>query len=115
MSATTDIRRALAAAVAEIAPDAVVLSAGQRYEEPKRQFSLRIVAGPPTASAAIERLDAMLDDDGDLSVKAALEQFAMTDRVINSLWVARNSGHRLFPGPSPAEPLLGAEWLVDVL
>jgi hypothetical protein len=114
VSATTDIRRALAAAVAEIAPNAVVLSAGQRYDEPKRQFSLRIVCGSPTDEAAIERLDAMLDDAGDLSVKAALER-ADTAGAFSSLWVARNSGHRLFPGPSPAEPLLGAEWLVDVL
>jgi hypothetical protein len=114
VSATTDIRRALAAAVDEIAPDAVVFSAGQRYDEPKRAFSLRATVGSPTDEAAIERLDQMLDDDGDLSVKAALER-AAGGVAFSSLWVARNSGHRLFPGPSPAEPLLGAEWLIDVL
>lgn len=114
MSATTDIRRALAAAVAAIAPDAVALSAGQRYDDPKRQFALRITVGSPTDEAVIERLDAMLDDDGDLSVKAALER-ADGAGAFSSLWVARNGGHRLFPGPTPGEPLLGAEWLIDVL
>lgn len=114
MSATTDIRRALAAAVAYIAPDAVVMAAGKSYDDPKQRFALRIVAGSPTDEAAIERLDGMLDDDGDLSVKAALEQ-ADPQGAFGGLWVARNSGHRLFPGPSPAEPLLGAEWLIDVL
>ncbi len=114
MSATTDIRRALAAAVADIAPQAVVLAGEKRYDDPKRKFALRITVGSPTDEEAVGRLDQMLDDDGELSIKAALE-LADPQGAFSSLWVARNSGHRLFPGPSPAEPLLGAEWTVHVL
>jgi hypothetical protein len=112
VSATTEVRHALAAAVAEIAP-AVVIAAGKKYDEPKRQFALRIVVGDPSDETVIEQLDEMLDDEGPRSVKATLDA-ANFGGAINSLWVARNSGHRLFPAPGAA-PVLGAEWLVDVL
>jgi hypothetical protein len=112
VSRTTDIRRALVAAVAAIAPQAEAFSAGAKYAEGVESFALRIPLGDPEDEATIERLDAMLDDDGELSIRAALDADPTLGGAVNSLFVARHSGHRIFP--TPAGPVLGAEWLVDV-
>jgi hypothetical protein len=112
MSRTTDIRCALAAAVEEIAPEARAFSAGSKYAEGTETFALRVLVGDPEDEATIERLDAMLDDDGELSIRAALDADPTLGGAVASLFVARHSGHRIFP--TPAGPVLGAEWSVDV-
>lgn len=112
MSRTTEIRKALEAAVAAIAPDARAMSAGTKYDEGKEQFTLRVLVGDPEDESLVEALDEMLDDEGPRSIKAALERDIELGGAVNSLWVARHGGHRLYPlGQSP---VLGAEWLIDV-
>jgi hypothetical protein len=110
-SRTTEIRHALAAAVAEIAPDARAFSAGVKYDGGgEQEFALRVLVGDPDDEATLERLDAMLDDQGEQSIKATLEKATFPF----SLFVARHRGHQLFPIPGCGS-VLGAEWLVRVL
>src|ERR1700744_809691 len=111
MGRTTDIRHALVAAISEVAPDARAFSGGAKYDGSDRaQFVVRVLVGDPEDEATVERLDEMLDETGDRSIKALLS--AATDPVIGALRVVRHSGHRLFPVPGGGI-VLGAEWTVD--
>ena len=112
MSRTRDIREALQAAVATIAPTSMALSAGMKYADGAESFALRVLVGDPEDAAVMEKVDEMLDNDGALSIKAALEADPFLDGAVNSLYVARHSGHRLFQ--TPAGQVLGAEWVIDV-
>lgn len=112
MSRTTEIRQALEAAVAEITTDARAMSAGTKYDEGVEQFSLRVLLGDPEDSELVERLDEMLDNEGERSIRVALEDDPDLGGALNSLYVVRHSGHRLYPVGQSL--VLGAEWLINV-
>jgi hypothetical protein len=113
VSRTTEIRHALAAAVATIAPEARAFAAGRKYDgQGKQSFALRVLVGDPGDEVTIERLDRMLDDDGEESIKAALNAAPTLGGIVETLWVVQHRGHQLFPVAGGV--VLGAEWTVDV-
>ena len=62
-----------------------------------------------------KQLDAMLASAGTGSVKAAVEDDPTLDGTVENVRVVEVSGYRMYPFPNSSAPLLGAEWLVEVL
>jgi hypothetical protein len=77
-------------------------------------LTVRIYVGVPTDIAAQKQLDAMLATHGTGSVKAAIEADPTLGGVAQYTRVTEVIGYRMFDRQNQA-PLLGAEWLVEVL
>lgn len=115
MSQTGDIRAGLKATLdgyaAQVAlgPSEFDTARGRGFN--KLRFLVRIYMGPHTTENE-DRLDALLDSEGDESIKERLESADLEGVVRNGLFVSRVSGHQLYKVDD--QTLLGAEWTVDV-
>ena len=81
----------------------------------RRWLTVRVYVGIPTDIGAQKQLDAMLASAGVGSVKAAVEEDPTLDGTVENVRVVEVSGYRMYPFPNSSAPLLGAEWLVEVL
>jgi len=77
-------------------------------------LTVRALVGATTDMGAQLLLDGMLQSSGVLSVKAAIETDRTLGGACSSLQVIRCSGYRLISREGHG-PLLGAEWIVEVL
>jgi hypothetical protein len=86
-----------------------------------RALVVQALVGQPTEEGAQRRLDAFLESDGDLSIKAAIERIDDGDQtvtlggLIDDLIVVKTKGYQVYRQTDPPKPpQLGAEWLVHV-
>jgi hypothetical protein len=112
MSTITEVRKAIAAAVADLADQVSVSAASSEYPGDTDRYTLHIIVGKQGDESA-ERLDVLLDTDGEESVKATLETDRTLGGAVSDTFVSKHSGYRSYA--SPAGALLGAEWTVDVI
>ena len=112
MNEITRIREALAATLAPLG-QVVAYPGPAEYDRGKgftrRQFICRVFADSE------RRLDDLLADDGDASVKAALERDPTLGGAVEHMTVVKSSGYQRYrPGDGDPEQL-GAEWTVETL
>lgn len=133
MASLTTLREALASNLAGIPglqqsayllanptpPAAEVLPAPIEYDKAMGRghdlwrFTVRVFVGLTSDIAAQKRLDKMIASSGTNSIKAALESNTTLGGAAEDLHVTRCSGYRLFKRGT-GQPLLGAEWEVEV-
>ena len=115
MSATTDIRAALRAALKDVpgtvsvglGPSEYDRNAGRGFNTMK--FRVRILIGELN-DANEEILDAMFDPDGPASIKTLLEADEALAALAADVQVTHTSGHVVTP-----DNILGGEWTVKAM
>ena len=110
MSSLTDIREALAAALAAIDAELEVVPAGGKYEEEGERFVVRLVVGEKSPETEA-RLDLLLGK-GPESLKATLQLDPTLAGTVSAQALVSHAGWRLFPQPD-GPPLLGSELTVQ--
>lgn len=119
MSYNTDVRKAVAGALAPIQEQVSELNVmlGPNDFTARDPYDLtvlvRVAVGPPSAEA-MEALDALCEEEG--GVKALLEDDSTFGGVTGDSIVAKCSGQVLFPPSAQGEPLrAGAEWTIKIV
>ena len=112
MNQITQVREALTALLNPLGqvtayPGPVEYAKGPGFD--RRHYVVRVVV--PSA----ERLDQLLADDGDLSVKATLERDRTLDGAVDHLSVLKCSGYQRYPVPGGDPNAVGAEWTIEIL
>lgn len=120
MSRLTEMRLALAGAVAKTEPPQPVTfqirTGPTTFDElglDQQIFEIVAIIDAPPAEGTEELLDELLESEGPLSIKAAVE----SDRQLAGaadLSVISTTGIRVYPQPD-GEMLVGAEWKVRAL
>lgn len=130
-ASTTDIRVALAAALAPLdfqvepwvlakptPPCAYVTVGAEQYDQAMGHghhdytFVIFVLVPLSTDVGAQKELGYMLADTGTKSVKALVEADRTLGGVVTFLWVPERTGERVYRLED--SPALGAEWTVDV-
>jgi hypothetical protein len=101
VSALTDTRRAIKDALSGLSLDVHVATGPGAYPG-EQHFIIRVLVGDPTEENEA-RLDDLLEDEGESSVKTLLHAARFG--------VSKHSGHRLYE-VAPQKRVLGAEWTV---
>lgn len=76
-------------------------------------FTIQALVGAVSDTGAQDRIDQMIDTEGDVSVKALIEADGTLGGVVSDTRVASCSGHRTYNLDGRA-PAIGAEWTVDI-
>ena len=116
MTGVTEIRRALAGALAVLDLTVQVAPAQVDYKprELHQAFVVRVLTGPIGDSRAEDLLDELIEPEGDRSVKQLLEADATLAGLVAHATVARCTGWQTFP-QHDASVAIGATWTVTTL
>lgn len=115
MAETTEIRRALAAAVSPLELPYQVARGKSLYDETRGagfdviNFIVRITVGEEN-DESLELLDGLLDPDGERSVKSLIEESDELEKLTDDFMVSQSSGQQRYQ----PDGLVGAEWVVKV-
>lgn len=113
MASVTQVRRALADLLSDL--DCRVTPAGTDFATDRgldtTKYQVRVRVGLD-GETTCERLDLLLDPEGDQSIKQRLEADRSLGGLVSAVQVIKASGYQLFP--SPEGDVLGATFTVQI-
>lgn len=112
MSALSEIRAALATALAPLPERMEVSLVGGKYDEQTERFAIRVLVGPPSPQAEA-RLDELLAPTGENSICGLLDADPTLGGVVGLVSVRSHNGHHAYRAHEGAEPDLGSELMVE--
>jgi hypothetical protein len=112
----TAIREGLKAALEHLPGEVKVAPGEAKFgngTDPMKRLVVQVIVGEPSDETEAT-LDQLLEEDGNLSVCAAIDADRTLRETVTDAIVRSTSGYRIYPRRD-APPLLGAEWQVDYL